>query len=188
MKEAQLLRKEDIDLYLYHRGMEQNIGRALEERKPKYSYDTLKSCDPEVLQDYKEHINPNISSYSEMLAPGLTERQKYHIAEKEKILMEDIKQLRLKKILDWAEVEGENFEEQNKNYEDALSYSFKKGYAVNIKRDVDEIFTNTYNPLWLQAWNANMDMQICLDFFAVITYITDYYMKDETGVVKDIKT
>ena len=32
-----------------------------------------------------------------------------------------------------------------------------------------------------------MDMQICLDFFAVITYITDYYMKDETGVVKDIK-
>ena len=187
MKGAEMLGKEDIDLYLHHRGMEQNIGRALEERKPKYSYDTLKSCDPEVLQDYKEHINTNISSYSEMLAPGLTERQKYHIAEKEKIPMEDIKRQRLKKILDRAEVEGENFEEQNKNYEDALSYSFKKGYAVNIKRDVDEIFTNTYNPLWLQAWNANMDMQICLDFFAVITYITDYYMKDETGVVKDIK-
>ena len=32
-----------------------------------------------------------------------------------------------------------------------------------------------------------MDMQICLDFFAVITYISDYYMKDETGVVKNIK-
>ena len=73
-------------------------------------------------------------------------------------------------ILDRAEVEGEDFEEQNKNYEDALSYSFKKGYAVNIKRDIDEILTNSYNPLWLQAWNANMDMQICLDFFAVITH------------------
>ena len=187
MKEAQLLRKEDIDLYLYHRGMEQNIGRALEERKPKNQHDTLKSCDPDVLKDYKEHINADIKGYSQMLAPGLRERQKYHIQQKENIPMEEIKRERLQMILDRAEVEGESFEEQNKNYEDALSYSFKKGYSVNIKRDVDEIFTNTYNPLWLQAWNANMDMQICLDFFAVITYITDYYMKDETGVVKDIK-
>ena len=187
MKEAQLLRKEDIDLYLYHRGMEQNIGRALEERKPKNQQDTLKSCDPDVLKDYKEHINANIKGYSEMLAPGLRERQKYHIQQKENIPMEEIKRERLQMILDRAEVEGESFEEQNKKYEDALSYSFKKGYSVTIKRDIDEIFTNNYNPLWLQAWNANMDMQICLDFFAVITYITDYYMKDETGVVKDIK-
>ncbi len=28
-----------------------------------------------------------------------------------------------------------------------------------------------------------MDMQICLDFFAVITYITDYYMKDDSGLL-----
>ena len=136
MKEAQLVGKEDIDLYLHHRRMEQNIGRALEERKPKYMHDTLKSCDPEVLQDYKEHIDANISSYSEMLVSGLTKRQKYHIAKKKEIPMEEIKRERLKKILDRAEVEGADFEEQNRNYEDALSYSFKKGYSVNIKRDI----------------------------------------------------
>ena len=187
MKKAQEYRKEDIDQYLYHRRMEQNIGRALDDRKPKYHSDPLKSCDPEVLEDYKEHIDANITSHSEMKTAGLIQRQNHHIAEKIKIPMVEIKRERLKLILYRAEVPGNNFEEKNKNYEDALSYSFKKGYSVNIKRDIDEILTNTYNPLWLQAWNANMDMQICLDFFAVITYITDYYMKDETGVVKDIK-
>ena len=167
--------------------MEQNIGRALLDRKPKYHSDPLKSCDPEVLDDYKQHIDANITSYSEMQTAGLIQRQNHHVAEKNKIPLPEIKRERLKLILYRAEVPGDNFEEKNKNYEDALSYSFKKGYSVNIKRDIDEILTNTYNPLWLQAWNANMDMQICLDFFAVITYITDYYMKDETGVVKDIK-
>ena len=28
------------------------------------------------------------------------------------------------------------------------------------------------NTEWLKAWDGNMDLQICLDFFAIITYIT----------------
>lgn len=32
-----------------------------------------------------------------------------------------------------------------------------------------------------------MDMQICLDYYAVITYITDYYMKDESGTIEYIR-
>ena len=28
---------------------------------------------------------------------------------------------------------------------------------------------------------GNMDLSVCLDFFAVITYITDYFTKDESG-------
>ena len=39
-----------------------------------------------------------------------------------------------------------NFEERNKWYEYYLSVSLNKGYRVIIKRDVDEIFTNNYNP------------------------------------------
>ena len=27
-------------------------------------------------------------------------------------------------------------------------------------------------------------LQVCLDFFAVVTYICDYYMKDESGTIK----
>ena len=28
-----------------------------------------------------------------------------------------------------------------------------------------------------------MDIQLCLDFFAICSYITDYYTKDETGTL-----
>ena len=183
----ELMGDDDIETYLFHRRMEQNIGRALKERKSKHEDDPAKSCDPEVLQDYQDHIDSSIAFYAEMEEAGLIERQKYHILEKEKIDMQQIKRDRLKLILDEAKIEGETFEEKNKNYEDALSYSFKKGYKVNVKRDIDEIYTNTYNPVWIQAWDANIDIQICLDFFAVITYITDYYMKDDSGLMKEMQ-
>ena len=32
-----------------------------------------------------------------------------------------------------------------------------------------------------------MDIQVVLDFFAVITYVTDYYSKDDTGTMEVIK-
>ena len=32
-----------------------------------------------------------------------------------------------------------------------------------------------------------MDIQLCLDFFAVITYISDYYGKDDSGTLQHIK-
>ena len=37
------------------------------------------------------------------------------------------------------------------------------------------------------AWDANLDLQICLDYFAVITYVTDYYSKDDTGTLQYLK-
>ena len=41
---------------------------------------------------------------------------------------------------------------------------------------------NNYNQEWIKAWDGNMDLQVCLDTFAIVTYITDYYMKDESGM------
>merc|ERR1711963_587065 len=70
-------------------------------------------------------------------------------------------------------------------YMAALSIS-KRGYKVILKGDIDELFVNSYNDEWLRAWNGNMDLQICLDFFSVITYITDYYSKDDSGTMKII--
>ena len=86
---------------------------------------------------------------------------------------------RIKKVCEAAEVTLDE-------YLLALSFS-KKGYTIVQKRDIDEIFVNSYNAEWLLAWNGNMDLQICLDFFSVITYITDYYSKDESGTMKEIK-
>ena len=69
-----------------------------------------------------------------------------------------------------------------KLYYEALGVS-KKGKVIILKRTVQEMWVNNYNPEWLLAWNGNMDIQLCLDFFAICTYITDYYTKDETGTL-----
>ena len=71
-------------------------------------------------------------------------------------------------------------------YITALSTS-KSGYSVVQKRDLDEIYINSYNIEWLRAWDGNMDIQAVLDFFVVITYVTDYYSKDDTGTMEIIK-
>ena len=70
-------------------------------------------------------------------------------------------------------------------YIKALSAS-KVGYKVVQRRDLDEIYVNSYNVEWIRAWNANMDLQVCLDFFGVITYVTDYYAKDSSGTMRII--
>ena len=60
----------------------------------------------------------------------------------------------------------------------------KSGYNIVLERDVDEMYVNSYNPEWARAWNGNHDIQICLDYFAIITYITEYYTKDDTKTMK----
>ena len=67
-------------------------------------------------------------------------------------------------------------------YYQGLSYS-SCSYTVHLKRRIQEIYVNPYNTEWIKAWNGNMDIQICLDFFAVITYITDYVSKDDTSLM-----
>ena len=74
-------------------------------------------------------------------------------------------------------------EEGKKRYRDALAQSFA-GYSVVMARDIDELMVNSYNPEITRAWNGNTDFQICLDFYAIITYITEYYAKDDTGIFK----
>ena len=75
---------------------------------------------------------------------------------------------REKRIQDLCKVAGVDYKE----YIEALSTS-KSGYSVVLKRDLDEIYINPYNIEWLRAWNGNMDIHVVLDFFAVITYVTD---------------
>ena len=55
------------------------------------------------------------------------------------------------------------------------------------KRDISEIYVNTYNKEWLTAWDGNIDIQPCFEYFGVITYITDYFTKDDSGTLKYIK-
>jgi hypothetical protein len=47
-------------------------------------------------------------------------------------------------------------------YEEALSFT-KTGYKVVIERDLTEIYVNSYNVEWMEAWDGNMDIQPCFD-------------------------
>ena len=71
-------------------------------------------------------------------------------------------------------------------YTKALSIS-SNGNILVLKRSLKEIYTNNYNHEMLKAWNANMDIQIALDPYAVITYVVSYVLKDETGMTSFLK-
>ena len=75
------------------------------------------------------------------------------------------------------------YDEMNQDYKDALRTS-KNGCIIILKRTVKERFTNNYNPEWLTAWNANLDIQLAMDIYAVITYVVSYLGKDESGMAR----
>ena len=56
-----------------------------------------------------------------------------------------------------------------------------------LKRDVDKIYVNNYKPEWIISWNANMDIEPVLDYFAGNTYITDYWSKADEGITRYLK-
>ena len=72
------------------------------------------------------------------------------------------------------------------DYVAAIKQSKKQGSTVLLKRDIDEIYVNNYNPEWLEAWNANLDIQPVLDYFAVITYVTDYWSKSDEELTQQL--
>ena len=72
------------------------------------------------------------------------------------------------------------------DYKAALKIS-EKGEVVILKRKVDERFVNNYNPCFAKAWNGNSDLQFCMDMHAIVTYITDYFSKEDRGLTKMLK-
>ena len=116
-------------------------------------------CDEEVIQKIMADFNKDEESKEEYLRN---------------------RELRIKRLLFMA---GLKSEEDLELYTRALK-STRGGYNIIMERDIDEVFVNSYNPEWILAWNGNMDLQVCLDYFAVITYITEYYSKDDSGTMQ----
>ena len=46
---------------------------------------------------------------------------------------------------------------------------------------------NNYNDKMIKVWRANIDVQVCLDNFALVTYICDYLTKSDDGLTKFMK-
>ena len=82
----------------------------------------------------------------------------------------------LENILDKAKVSREK-------YYKALGVS-KTGKVIILKRNVGkEMWVNNYNPEWIKAWDGNMDIQLCLDFYAIVTYITGMNILPQTSKI-----
>ena len=81
---------------------------------------------------------------------------------------------RIFKVLELADVDPDE-------YITALKESSRKGVNVILARDIDELYVNNYVPEYILAWNGNVDWSPVFDFFAVVTYVTEYFTKDESG-------
>ena len=66
--------------------------------------------------------------------------------QKDKESKEEYETNRKKRILELLEIANVTESE----YVEALKYS-KAGYGVVLKRDLDELYINSYNPEWLEA-------------------------------------
>ena len=89
------------------------------------------------------------------------------------------KEMRIKEACQKAKVDYEH-------YIKALSVN-RMGYKIVLSRDVDELYVNNFNPEWMRNWDANLDIQVAIDFFAIITYISNYISKPDNAVVDMVR-
>ena len=82
-----------------------------------------------------------------------------------------MREVRIRAVLQRAGVDFEKYHEY-------LAMS-RTGVKVVLQRDIAEIHVNNYNAKWLLLWDGNMDLSPVKDFFAVLTYITEYAFKPE---------
>ena len=92
---------------------------------------------------------------------------------------EDLENSNLESILKELRIESDA-------YHKALTVS-ERGKTVVLQRKPNEMWVNNYNPLFMEAWQANMDIQFCLDSYAIITYITDYLTKGDAGLTRELR-
>ena len=179
--------KEVIDDHIMNHRKSEEIETILEYQIYKKSKTAKSALKPKVSQDLLDQLGITLEELKDSTRERLVDYQEEFrscmLSEEE---LDQIREERLDIILQKAGIAGDTFEERNWEYTEALSIS-SGGYTVILKRDVDELMINNYNPEWIKSWSGNMDMAVCLDYYAVITYITDYYMKDESGTVKVIK-
>ena len=107
-------------------------------------------------------------------------KKEHHLSEDASV--DEYTKMREERIRAMLEVAEVDFDDYHK-----LLAMNRKGVQVILQRDIEEININSYNPKWLELWNANLDIQPVADFFAVITYITEYAFKPEPLELEMIK-
>ena len=180
MREICKVNEEEIEKYKYLLKCKGKIDVLLANCKDKQS--SILVDDPFLLQEVFD-IDGKQKRFEKDEIENISSELEQQVGDLE---IDDLLRERLLSLLRRCKFEDDDDDKIIEAYEKALSLS-RCGYRFVLKRDVDEIFVNNYNQEWIHCWNANMDIQLCLDFFAVITYISDYYSKDDSGTLDIIR-
>ena len=137
-------------------------------------------------QDGKEVISPNVDKIMDKVPKDKNfkdDMNKKQVMQQHKKNIEE----RIKLILEEA---GQHEDEiiEYEEYRKAVEQQPEKSCWIHLQRDIDEIFINNYNPEWLEAWDSNIDISLVSDFYGAITYVTDYWTKDSTGMTDVLST
>ncbi|GFR05982.1 ATP-dependent DNA helicase [Trichonephila clavata] len=109
--------------------------------------------------------------------------------EKFKTVRELLAQLEQKDVSMRGATFKEFLKQLNMSYEEyvlALRSGINRPTVV-LKRTVDEVLINSYNPKILSLMQANMDIQFVLDEYAVVAYLVDYVNKPGRGLSKILR-
>ena len=158
------------DTETFSEGIKQTGKHGKSKKRTKKSVSN--GTDTEEPPPKKAKIKTDPISYIKMESP---EEYKKNIGE------------RIKKVLKIASV-GRKEPITYYQYWRAVVEQPRKGSEVLLRRDIDEIFINNYNPEWIVTWDANIDVSPVYDYYGTITYITDYFTKDSTGLTDVLKT
>ncbi|GFV02241.1 ATP-dependent DNA helicase [Trichonephila clavipes] len=119
----------------------------------------------------------------------LTLEDEQRDSEKFKRVRELLTQLEQKDVSMRGATFKEFLEHLNMSYEEYL-LALRSGInrpTVVLKRTVNEVLINSYNPKILSLMQANMDIQFVLDEYAVVAYLVDYVNKPGRGLSKILR-
>ena len=128
------------------------------------------------LEETRKLLIENLKLFQSQYGEKAREQESELFSWEEKRLLSVLKKAELDRLFQIDSGEPEANNRLLGLYHHYLSFSMK-GFSMVLKRDVDEIFVNKFNPEWLGVWNANLDFSPVFDFYGIITYVADYYMK-----------
>ena len=189
MDEANHIHREDIDELIVNRDYAVRSKKILEDdifvcqiqKATKKLREECAKHDPNgkvkgSLEETKKLLIENLRLFQSQYGEKAREQESELFSWEEKRLLSVLQKAELDKLFQIDSGEPEADTRLLKLYHHYLSFSLK-GFSMVLKRDVDEIYVNKFNPEWLGVWSANLDFSPVFDFYGIITYVADYYMK-----------
>ena len=189
MDEANKIHRDDIDQLILNRDyylrskkiVEDNIFVCQIQKGAKKAYDDYVKHDPNgggkgSLEKTEKVMIENLKLFQSEYEEVAREQESQLSSWEEERLLFVLKKAELTQLFKIDSSDPEADTKLISIYHHYLSFSLK-GFSMVLKRDVDEVYVNKYNSEWLEVWGANLDFSPVFDFYGIITYVADYYMK-----------